>query len=58
MTKQDIFNILDSFSWKRLIPLLEKHKVSFTWVRGHAGHLENERCDEIAVSQYRDRSAE
>lgn len=44
--------------WERLIPLLEKHEVSFTWIRGHAGHPENERCDEIAVSQYRDRSAE
>lgn len=36
--------------WKRLIPLLKKHKVTFHWVRGHAGHTENERCDELAVA--------
>ena len=35
--------------WKRLIPLLEKHEVKFVWVRGHNGHPENERCDELAV---------
>ena len=34
--------------WKRLLPLLEKHKVTFHWVKGHAGHPENERCDELA----------
>lgn len=37
--------------WQQLIPLLEKHKVSFVWVKGHAGHRENERCDELAVIQ-------
>ena len=35
--------------WKQLIPLLEKHEVKFVWVRGHNGHPENERCDELAV---------
>ena len=35
--------------WRRLIPLLKKHTIKFTWVRGHAGHPENERCDELAV---------
>ena len=34
--------------WKRLIPLLETHKVKFSWVRGHSGHPENERCDVLA----------
>ncbi len=37
--------------WKQLIPLLEKHEVRFVWVRGHNGHPENERCDELAVIQ-------
>ncbi len=37
--------------WEKLLPLLEKHKVSFVWVKGHAGHPENERCDELAVIQ-------
>jgi ribonuclease HI len=36
--------------WKELDALLAKHDVSFTVVRGHAGHAENERCDELAVA--------
>ena len=35
--------------WKKLLPLLEIHKVTFNWVKGHAGHPENERCDALAV---------
>ncbi len=35
--------------WKRFIPLYKKHKVTFQWVKGHAGIPENERCDELAV---------
>ncbi len=34
--------------WERLLGLAPKHHVQFQWVRGHNGHLENERCDEIA----------
>lgn len=37
--------------WKQLLPLLKKHSVEFVWVRGHNGHPENERCDELAVIQ-------
>ena len=37
--------------WEKLLALLEKHKVEFVWVKGHAGHPENERCDELAVAQ-------
>ena len=37
--------------WEMLLPLLEKHKVTFNWVKGHAGHPENERCDRLAVEQ-------
>ena len=36
--------------WMRLLPLLGKHKVVFHWIRGHAGHPENERCDALAVA--------
>ena len=36
--------------WERLLSLLEKHQVRFKWVRGHAGHPENERADELARS--------
>jgi ribonuclease HI len=34
--------------WKALDILLQKHDVTFHWVKGHAGHPENERCDELA----------
>ena len=37
--------------WKQLLPLLDKHDVTFNWVKGHAGHPENERCDRLAVAQ-------
>ena len=36
--------------WARLLDLCERHDVEFRWVRGHAGHPENERCDELAVA--------
>ena len=36
--------------WQRLLPLLDTHKVEFVWVKGHAGHEYNERCDALAVS--------
>ncbi len=34
--------------WEALWPFLIKHQVTFHWVRGHAGHAENERCDVLA----------
>ncbi len=36
--------------WEKLLPLLEKHKVTFVWVKGHNGHEYNERCDRLAVA--------
>lgn len=38
--------------WEELLPLLEKHNVTFNWVKGHNGHPYNERCDKLAVSFY------
>lgn len=35
--------------WRKLDELLQQHDVRFTVVRGHSGHPENERCDELAV---------
>jgi ribonuclease HI len=35
--------------WKQFIPLYKKHQVKLNWVKGHAGHAENERCDQLAV---------
>lgn len=37
--------------WQRLQKQLVRHKVGFHWVRGHNGHAENERCDELARAQ-------
>ncbi len=39
--------------WQRLDELLAKHRVRFTVVKGHSGHPENERCDELAVAAAR-----
>ncbi len=35
--------------WERLLKAKEPHNVTFTWIKGHAGHPENERCDRLAV---------
>ncbi|MEB3341534.1 ribonuclease HI [Okeania sp.] len=35
--------------WEKLLDLCDKHQVEFSWVRGHSGNIENERCDELAV---------
>ncbi len=39
--------------WEKLLLLLDRHSVEFIWVKGHAGHPENERCDALAVAFYR-----
>ncbi len=36
--------------WRRLDELAQHHRIIFTWVAGHSGHPENERCDELAVN--------
>jgi ribonuclease HI len=36
--------------WQRLLDLADFHTVRVQWVRGHAGHEENERCDELATA--------
>ena len=36
--------------WKRLLTAKAPHQVKFTWVKGHAGHPENERCDKLATT--------
>lgn len=38
--------------WQRFLPLYRAHHVSFHWLKGHAGHPENERCDRLAVAAY------
>lgn len=38
--------------WERLLELVKIHDVEINWVKGHAGHTENERCDKLAVEFY------
>lgn len=40
--------VLNRDLWERLMELTGKHQVRWVWVRGHNGHLENERCDALA----------
>ena len=37
--------------WEQLLNACERHEIEYQWIKGHAGHPENERCDELAVEQ-------
>ncbi len=39
--------------WEKLLELISFHEVTIDWVKGHAGHPENERCDRLAVEYYK-----
>ncbi len=47
--KSDKGKVLNVDLWQKLSALLEKHSVSFVWVKGHNGHPYNERCDKLAT---------
>ena len=38
--------------WDKLLALDDKHEITYNWVKGHAGHPKNERCDALAVAFY------
>ena len=38
--------------WAKLLDITDKHDIKYIWIKGHSGHPENERCDELAVSAY------
>lgn len=40
--------VLNRDLWEQLLALTESHSVQWIWVKGHAGHAENERCDQLA----------
>lgn len=40
--------VLNRDLWERLLALSSIHRVTWAWIRGHNGHPENERCDELA----------
>ena len=46
--KSDKKPVKNTDLWKKLLPFLKTHEVTMHWLRGHAGHPENERCDELA----------
>ena len=48
--KSDKSPALNTDLWDELLHLVALHKVSLVWVKGHAGHPENERCDALAVA--------
>jgi ribonuclease HI len=47
--KADKKPVLNVDLWKRLLDAAKSHDLKFTWVKGHAEHPENERCDKMAV---------
>ena len=49
--KADKSPALNSDLWARLLDLSEAHTIHYNWIKGHAGHAENERCDRLAVEQ-------
>lgn len=51
--KADKKTALNVDLWEEMLVLLEKHKVTFHWLKGHNGHPENERCDAMAVRETR-----
>ena len=48
--KKDRSPALNSDLWEKLLALADIHKISVVWIKGHAGHPENERCDQLAVA--------
>ena len=49
--KRDFKKVKNIDLWKEYIDVSKAHKIKATWVKGHAGHVENERCDELARSE-------
>jgi ribonuclease HI len=49
--KADKKPALNSDLWAQMLDLCEGHKFTYQWIKGHAGHKENERCDALAVAQ-------
>jgi ribonuclease HI len=43
--------------WLRFYAVYKKHQIKFQWVKGHAGHPENERCDDLAVQSSKNRQS-
>ena len=48
--KADKSEALNADLWERLLPLTDRHSLNLIWVKGHAGHPYNERCDKLATA--------
>ena len=48
--KKGFKNVKNPDLWQRFLRIYEKHNVKFVWLKGHAGYIENERCDELATN--------
>ncbi len=51
--KKDKKPALNADLWEKLLNLITKHSIQINWVKGHAGHPENERCDTLATNEIR-----
>ena len=49
--KADKSPALNPDLWEKLLNLTEGHIIHYKWIKGHAGHPENERCDRLAVAE-------
>ena len=49
--KSDGSPALNPDLWEQALEQEARHKITYVWVKGHAGHPENERCDQLAVAQ-------
>ena len=49
--KSDGGQALNPDLWEKLLELTAKHRMSYVWVKGHAGHEYNERCDQLVQSE-------
>ena len=49
--KKNFKNIKNIELWKEYLKYSKKHKISAFWVKGHNGHIENERCDKLAFQE-------
>ena len=47
--KADKSPALNPDLWEKLLKLIDRHAITFVWVKGHAGHAYNERCDKLAT---------
>jgi ribonuclease HI len=49
--KKNFAKVKNPELWQYYLEVAKTHKIRATWVRGHDGHIENERCDEIAKNE-------